>query len=303
MSQHDFVLSNQNGADFRADLNLALEALVTNSSGGTAPEDTFAYMFWVDTSGGYPILKMRNGADDGWITIGRLDVDNFQLNTIVSGSAAPSAPFAYQHWVDTSGENPLLKIRNGANDGWVTIGRVDLASYGALPLTGGTLSGALILGSADALTLPVGDTDARPGVPVAGMMRFNDELETFEGYRAGSWGAIGGGGFVVATVQTITASGTITSSTSDNRQLRTVKGDTGGVSASTTPFGSGGGWKDGTEIRLIGTSNDDPLILTYNDAANGLVGDFATLELTRFKYIDCTWSAELSRWIKTGGNV
>lgn len=303
MAQHDLNLANQNGADFRADLNLALEALATKQSGTTEPEDTFPFMWWVDESGANPILKIRNAADDGWVTVGRVDVEAFRLNTFVSGNSAPAAPFAFQNWVDTSGANPTLKIRNAANDAWVTLGRVDLANFGLLPLAGGTLTGPLVLNSTDSLKLPVGNNAARPGTPVDGMIRYNSELETFEGYRASAWGAIGGGGFVVSTVETVLANAAITITTADNRQMKTVKGDTGGTNASSTPFGTGGDWKDGTEVRLIGTSDADSLTLNYNSGSNGLVGDFASIELGRFKYIDCTWSAELALWIKTGGNV
>lgn len=260
-------------------------------------------MWWLDTSGANPIMKIRSAANDAWIVIGRVDLEGFGLNAVVSGNSAPSSPFAFQYWVDTSGANPILNIRNAANSAWIVIGRVDIPNYGLLPLTGGTLTGPLLLNSTDYLKLPAGNTAARPLSPTDGMIRYNSEIGTFEGYRASNWGAIGGGGFVTSTVQTITASGTITSSTSDNRQLRTVKGDTGGATASTTPFGTGGGWKDGTEIRLVGTDSDNPLTLNYNDASNGLVGNFSSVTLHRFQYIDCTWSAELSRWVLTGGNA
>lgn len=67
MSQHDMNLANANGATFRADLNDALGALVTNSSGATAPSATFAYQWWADTTTG--ILKQRNAANSAWISI------------------------------------------------------------------------------------------------------------------------------------------------------------------------------------------------------------------------------------------
>jgi hypothetical protein len=63
-------IANQSGAGVRADLNLAIAALVSNSSGSTAPTTTFAYQFWVDTSGADPVLKMRNGANSAWLTLG-----------------------------------------------------------------------------------------------------------------------------------------------------------------------------------------------------------------------------------------
>jgi len=65
MSQHDMDLANAAGASFRSDANQALVALVSNSSGATAPATTFAYQFWADTTSGW--LKQRDAANAAWI--------------------------------------------------------------------------------------------------------------------------------------------------------------------------------------------------------------------------------------------
>jgi hypothetical protein len=79
MSQHDFVIDNQTAPAFRTDLNNALQALATLSSGATAPSSTFANMLWYDTANN--ILKMRAEADDAWINIAYLDqtTDAFRI--------------------------------------------------------------------------------------------------------------------------------------------------------------------------------------------------------------------------------
>ena len=71
MSQNDYVIANQTTPLFRADLNTALQALASNSSGATAPATTYANMLWYDTATN--ILKMRSEADDAWIALGTLD--------------------------------------------------------------------------------------------------------------------------------------------------------------------------------------------------------------------------------------
>jgi len=71
MSQNDYVIANQTTPLFRADLNLALQALASNSSGSSAPSTTYANMLWYDTANN--TLKMRSEADDAWITLGTLD--------------------------------------------------------------------------------------------------------------------------------------------------------------------------------------------------------------------------------------
>jgi len=67
MSQHDMDLANAAGASFRSDANAALLALVSNSSGATAPATTFAYQLWADTTTGW--LKQRNAANSAWIFV------------------------------------------------------------------------------------------------------------------------------------------------------------------------------------------------------------------------------------------
>lgn len=87
MSQHDQNIANDTGAAVRTDLNNALGALFTLSSGATAPATTIAHMFWADTTSG--TLKRRNAANTGWIVVRTLD-ESFVLsrsaNTILDVS-------------------------------------------------------------------------------------------------------------------------------------------------------------------------------------------------------------------------
>ena len=67
MSQTDYSIADQTGVSFLADLNTTLGAIVSNNSGATQPDNTFAYMWWADTTVGK--LKQRNAADSAWINI------------------------------------------------------------------------------------------------------------------------------------------------------------------------------------------------------------------------------------------
>jgi len=71
MAQHDYVIANQSGSAFRADLNNALAASVSTNSGSSAPSTTYAYMLWADTTNG--VLKIRNSANNAWIELLQLD--------------------------------------------------------------------------------------------------------------------------------------------------------------------------------------------------------------------------------------
>ena len=67
MSQHDYVIDNQDGASFRADINAALAAAVGLNSGPTEPTTTYPFMLWQDTTAG--VLKQRNAANSAWVLL------------------------------------------------------------------------------------------------------------------------------------------------------------------------------------------------------------------------------------------
>lgn len=90
MAQHDYIIANQSGAGFRADLNNALAAIVSNNSGATAPATTYAYMPWADTTTG--LFKIRNGANSAWITLYQLDGE---WSTIALENGTAAAPSLY----------------------------------------------------------------------------------------------------------------------------------------------------------------------------------------------------------------
>jgi hypothetical protein len=89
MSQNDFVIANQTAPAFRTDLNLALQALASASSGATAPATIYANMLWYHTTDN--ILKMRSEANDAWIDLGTLDQS---LNTFTPAGLGLKANLA-----------------------------------------------------------------------------------------------------------------------------------------------------------------------------------------------------------------
>lgn len=71
MAQHDYDIANGTGAAVRSDLNNVLDAIVSNNSGSSSPGTTFAFQWWADTTTNQ--LKIRNSANDAWITLRELD--------------------------------------------------------------------------------------------------------------------------------------------------------------------------------------------------------------------------------------
>ena len=84
------------------------------------------------------------------------------LRTLQSGSGDPSSGLnSYQlHVNEVSNTSQLLKIRNKANDGFVTIGDVAVENLGLLPKSGGTLTGVLnaVAGTTSAPSINFGDS-------------------------------------------------------------------------------------------------------------------------------------------------
>ena len=81
---HDYTLANATGATFRADLNTVLQEIQALNAGSSAPSTTVAYKLWADTTSN--TLKMRNAANNAWISLGDLTATNLGLATLASPS-------------------------------------------------------------------------------------------------------------------------------------------------------------------------------------------------------------------------
>ena len=77
-----------------------------------------------------------------------------------SGASAPSTTYAYMWWADTS--NGLLKLRNGGNTDWITVGSLTTANLALAPQASPTFTGNVTI-PAGTLAAPsvrfTGDTD------------------------------------------------------------------------------------------------------------------------------------------------
>ena len=104
MAQHDYVIANQGFPAFRADLNSALSAIVSNNSGASAPSTTYAYQLWYDT--GNNQWKMRNADNDAFITLATFDQSNDTVNFIDSAVSVAG--------ISTSASNTVLTLENAS---------------------------------------------------------------------------------------------------------------------------------------------------------------------------------------------
>ena len=128
----DYLIANQSGANFRTELNAILAAIVSQNSGSTAPATTYAYQWWIDNGVAPALLKIRNAANDAWITVGDVTVANLGLLSAAT-AASTYAPLASPTFTGT------VTIPGGASiSGYLTTAT---AASTYLPLAGGTLTG------------------------------------------------------------------------------------------------------------------------------------------------------------------
>ena len=106
--------------------------------------------------------------------------------------------------------------------------------------------------------------------------------------------------WTVSTNELISASGTVTISTADLNQVRTISGSGGAVTASTTPLGTSAA-TNGTVVRLIGTNDTNTVSFTHNDSAKGFLLN-GNCTLSRGNMLEVMYNVELDRWVEITRN-
>ena len=156
MAQHDYNIANGTGAAVRSDLNNALSAIVSQNSGATAPSTTYAYMPWADTTTG--LFKIRNAANNGWITLYQLDGE---WSTIALENGTAGAPSIY--------------FKDSGTDTGIYSPGADQVAIS----TGGT--GRLFVDSSGRVGLGISSPGAILDVSGSGnLVRFGDGTNTFD---------------------------------------------------------------------------------------------------------------------------
>lgn len=116
MSQNDFSIANQTFPQTRADINAALQALASLSSGTTEPSATYPNQIWIDETN--HVIKRRDESNSQWIIVDTSDaarvvsktsdfdievndIDKIFLVDTTSGNVTanlPDASAVEQHW-------------------------------------------------------------------------------------------------------------------------------------------------------------------------------------------------------------
>lgn len=202
MSQHDMLIADQEGAPFLADLNGAIEALSSNSSGTTEPATTKPYQWWADTT--TFILKQRNSANSAWVSILDLVTGKPYATgtpssaTFLRGDGTWSAVGSYGLFYKAD-PSTVAFTKTGAGTASIKAGsKIDVA---------GTL---VEFASATAITMPT----LTVGSDYAIWVKDDATLEASTGFTsapgAGNWRKIGGFHYAAGSVAAAQAGGDTT---------------------------------------------------------------------------------------------
>ena len=272
MSQSDYNLLNQLGANFRAELNTILQSSQEKNSGLTEPATTFAYQWWADTTTG--LLKLRNAANTAWITVMNL-ADAVNASQVVNAPAGNIAALTVQAAInELDAEKAGLALANdftkrqtwqfGANI--ASASTITLGTDGnAFHITGSAttndfthITGAgpflLITDGTPTFTHAAGVLETNTGADITSAA--GDRFRLDQDSDGTTWlltqlgAAAGSGG--LASLQVFTSSGTYTKPVGlKYARVRLVGGGGGGSGWSYTSANGSGGGGGGYAEKLI----------------------------------------------------
>jgi hypothetical protein len=190
----------------------------------------------------------------------RADINNalLAISSTNSGTSEPSTMYAYEMWVDTT--TSLLKLRNAANNAWITLG-LSVTASNTVDINGGAIDGTAI-GASSATTGAFTTLTTTDNLSIGGS---NKELRFYEGsnYVGFEAPALTGDQIWIlpiedgdadqvlqtngsGTLTWATAGGTTINNNADNRVItgsgtaNTLNGETG-LTWDGTTFGADGG--------------------------------------------------------------
>ena len=138
----------------------------------------------------------------GNITIGDSDTDSLTITADLTSNLIPNADSTFnlgsptKNWKE--GYIEQLSSTNITASGDISGSGISTGSLAHLHVSNnigiGTLSplATVHISASDGLIIPVGNTSQRSGDAVKGEIRFNTEIQTYEGYDGNNWGSLGG---------------------------------------------------------------------------------------------------------------
>ena len=141
----------------------------------------------------------RNGSGTYSLPAGNPVVTNTTISSTWANNTLTDLATAMTGSVAADGQTTItgnLQMNSnkltGLAVGTTTGDSVEFSQLAAL-LNNATLTGTVSMTGTGFLLIPKGTTAERPAVPVAGEIRYNTTISSFEGYSGGAWGQLGGG--------------------------------------------------------------------------------------------------------------
>ena len=208
----------------------------------------------VDNTGGSG-FTVDNGT--GLVVRTKLNQIIAALSTTNQGSGDPTIGVAaYTQHIDGN----TLKIRNAANNAFVSLGDVSQTNFGHASLSSAnTFTARATYNITSSITIPSGDTSDRDNSPAVGMIRHNSQLNRFEGYNNGNWENLGGATGIANVVDDTTPQ------LGGNLDVlaREINTSTTNGNIKVTPNGTG-------LFEIKGNTNDGTLQLNCNQNSHGV---------------------------------
>ena len=178
---------------------------------------------------------------------------NFRLSRTGTGQI-------YQMGIDSSGR---FLIEEAASEGGTRNARFVIDDSGEVGIGTGAPAVSLDIGSlTDAIRVPNGTTAQRP-TAAAGQIRYNTTTSEFEGYAAGAWGKIGGGGDSFGTIAVSGQSNVVAEQENDTLTLEAGSGITLTTDASNDKVTIAGGSGSVFTTDLFTASGSGSALLAY----------------------------------------
>ena len=217
------TLTNTNSAQTARNLRLNLTGTSGGSRNLTVPD---IEKFYIITNGLADDVTVKNSTGTTYTipagTTGQVFSTGVGIkagSSFFEGEILSSAAYILGGQIENTPIGSVTKSTGGFTDLTVTGNTILGNAVGdTITANAGTLSipNNLVFNGTGAVTLPSGTTAQEPGTPVAGMIRYNSETDSFEGYTTTfGWGAIGGGNATSTgfwqNIQTIVTNETIQS--------------------------------------------------------------------------------------------
>jgi len=208
----------------------------------------------VDNTGGAG-FTVDNGT--GLVVRTKLNQIIAALSTTNQGSGDPSIGVAaYTQHIDGN----TLKIRNAANNAFVSLGDVSQTNFGHASLSSAnTFTARATFNTTSSITLPSGDTSERDNPAAVGMIRHNSQLNQIEAYNNGVWTSLSGASGISNVVDDTSPQlgGNL------DVQANEINTSTTNGNIKVTPNGTG-------LFEIKGATNDGTLQLNCNQNSHGV---------------------------------